>query len=443
MCGIVGVINGSNKIKTGLGRVFHEMLWADQLRGVDGAGVFWYNNKRDHYEVVKNADTSEVLDDKDFEKAKRDIELMPFMVGHNRSATRGSVSSENNHPFDEGNVVLVHNGTMNYIPKEYDNGTKVDSHAIAKMLHKASPSEFIKSSFGAYALVWFDKEARTLQLMRNKDRPLWLIQYEDFSLISSEAGLAVWIASRNGFAYKEPPLMLKEHHLYTFQQYDHTKPTIQDLSHMKSFNHGYCDEDYTETNYRPRRGNVVPFHQRVQHHSRGSSVSTDLVGRQDTTQEEFDKINVFAYWDRICNEHNRGKNVPSTPIVVERTTVTKSDNKASTPIKLKKGEKIKFSIDTAVMANDHVEIIGNLANVPVSAYSVRAHVNKALSDVSGSMNLWEGVISEIQVNAKDPSKVTVWVKKARETGESDPQLFLESQRSFHLVPKVEEQTEKK
>lgn len=396
MCGIIGVINGSDKIKSKLGSVFDDMLWADQIRGTDGAGVMWFDTRSDTYSVLKDEDISAVRDAQSYKTALSWIEKMPFFIGHNRSATRGSVSSENNHPFDEGNVVLVHNGTMTHIPKEYDDGTQVDSHAIAKMLHKASPQEFMKQSFGAFALVWFDKLSRQLNILRNSQRPLHLVHFKDFILISSEAMLAAWCAARNGHGYEKIE-EVKEHTLYQYSPYNITEPIITDLSALKSFPHenptsrrryheysqypnGYCDDDecggdlggwwdgtgaFRATGWqKPKESNVI------------------LLPHNETQMEKdrrnFNSLNPWTYFDSL---HRLPVNAPS---------------KVNGSLSFKKGDYINFEIDGGNEHGTFTHFIGKIKDRSIKEYCVRGNVAMTLDEVVETEANWVGKISEIR-----------------------------------------------
>lgn len=402
MCGIIGVINGSTKVKSKLGAIFDDMLWADQIRGTDGGGVFWFDSRDHKYDVVKNESLSEVFATQRYKTALNWIEKMPFMIGHNRAATRGSKSSENNHPFDEGNVVLVHNGTMSHIPKEFDDGTQVDSHAIAKMLHKASPEEFTKKSFGAYALVWFDKVTHKLNLLRNSQRPLHLVYFDDFALISSEAMLAAWCASRNGHGYKRIE-EVKEHQLYQFTPFNMNAPEITDLSALKTtlsyhtthhngfgrrndqLNYGLCgddDDDLYDYCLAPRRSsNVVPLIAPV---SKEAAIEQARLLHNAT--------NPWTYFDR---HHN---------IPVNASETTKPRNGL---ISFKKGDWINFRMTGGKEHGSFTHFVGEMPDVPGNTYVVRGNIQMSFDEVMDAAYLFVGQISDIKSKHQ---QVTLYVK---------------------------------
>lgn len=422
MCGIVGVINGSAKVKTRLGSIMNDMLWADQLRGQDGGGVFWYDNKIGKYDLVKDKNLNVVLNNNDFTHAKAWFEDMPFMVGHNRAATRGSVTSDNNHPFDEGNVVLVHNGTMTHIPKEFDDGTKVDSHAIAKMLHKASPQIFMKKSLGAYALVWFDKVSRNLNLLRNKERPLSLVYFEDFVLISSEPGLGVWAGSRYGFPVVKVE-DVKPLHLYEFSPFDKDNPIITDLSDIKC-EHFTTVKPYVQPNYAmacqdPAFANDVDaLFERAGDLSRQRRKEGTLVTElaewraksADAKAKLFETMNPWTFFEQFHG----------LPKFMDR-------KKVDTPkpaFAFKVGDKLSFEITTARTHEGFSSFSGSVPNTDPNTYQIRGNVPLSVDKVMASQTLWKGTISEI---LPKHGKITVWVKEVEGTSIAIPEEPAEKQ----------------
>lgn len=196
MCGIVGMIskNTSGFYQSDL-KVFKEMLWADQLRGVDGTGVFLVN-KEGKVEVAKDAvPASSFITHQMTNVDKGIIQEARIVIGHNRAATKGTKIKANTHPFTENKVTLVHNGTL-YTHKHLAD-VEVDSHAICHSMSSKGYVKTLKELWGAFALVWFNEQNKHLYLARNKERPLNIVETKDMFIISSEPGLATWILERN------------------------------------------------------------------------------------------------------------------------------------------------------------------------------------------------------------------------------------------------------
>lgn len=204
MCGIIGLIskldNGFSSVEE---TIFKELLIADQLRGEDSTGVFGVGNANKP-DIIKGAmHSSDFVNTKAYSSfATALYNRYKLVIGHNRKATKGNVVSANAHPFSEGKITLVHNGTIRNQAK-LNAEVEVDSHAICHALNDNDAVKALGLIDGAFALAWYDSEAKTLNLARNDERPLNLIEFENFWCISSEAALVFWIAGRNGLKAKE------------------------------------------------------------------------------------------------------------------------------------------------------------------------------------------------------------------------------------------------
>jgi len=107
----------------------------------------------------------------------------------------GATVSENAHPFIEGNICLVHNGTLQNHYK-LANRT-VDSNAIAAHIEEHGYKSLLKNIEGAYALIWYNAAEKTLYFTRNADRPLHLVETSDRVFLASESKMLDWILDRN------------------------------------------------------------------------------------------------------------------------------------------------------------------------------------------------------------------------------------------------------
>lgn len=197
MCGIVGVIAKSpSGFYSAQCDIFEQLLYADTVRGEDSTGVFGVT-KNGNISSLKSAQPGYDFIRTDEFRSWRGNMLQRYTVaiGHNRKATKGEIKGENAHPFQEGHIIGVHNGTTwGHNPSDK---YEVDSHAIfAQMAKSNNEIETLSSINGAFALVWYNKNDKTLNLCRNSMRPLWLINTSSHWYICSEHGLASWILSR-------------------------------------------------------------------------------------------------------------------------------------------------------------------------------------------------------------------------------------------------------
>lgn len=221
MCGLVACIT---KTKNGFNHsdltVFGEMLFADTLRGKDSTGVFGVNTLGNVH-IVKDAVTAEkFLDTEEYKALKSDLFKEGWaVVGHNRKATRGEINNTNSHPFwVDDKLVLVHNGSYNGDHKKLAD-TEVDSHAIA--IHLANNIEDYEKALqkvnAAYALMFYDVENRKLNIIRNKERPLYKVETNSAYFFASEWGILSWILTRNSETIIGKIEVVEENKLHTFQ----------------------------------------------------------------------------------------------------------------------------------------------------------------------------------------------------------------------------------
>jgi predicted glutamine amidotransferase len=172
MCGLVGV---AGEIDAKIIKIFNDMMVFNITRGRDSSGVASVSRLSDAFDVFKMTVHASVL--QEFKGYDRVVSTgRKVLIGHSRSATVGTVSVGNAHPFDFDKIVGAHNGTLPYnvksdLPNHLSFGT--DSEALFSSINDRGVVETIGSlTGGAYALSWFDKENNTINLLRNDERPL-------------------------------------------------------------------------------------------------------------------------------------------------------------------------------------------------------------------------------------------------------------------------------
>lgn len=201
MCGLVGVVSKAYNGFTNKERdVFNELLFIDTVRGDDSTGVMMVDNDG-NLSIAKEASSAEY-----FQRAPEYVELVQkaygkgsAMIGHNRKATRGVINDENAHPFVVDNrISLVHNGTL-YGDHKKIADVEVDSHAIAHLIHQHEDDveKAMQEIQGAYALIWYDVKNRSMNFLRNSQRPLYYVETHQSWFFASEAGMLAWMLARH------------------------------------------------------------------------------------------------------------------------------------------------------------------------------------------------------------------------------------------------------
>lgn len=218
MCGIVGGVNLPAKV----GQDFiTQALYVDALRGWDSTGLVAIRKGRAEY-YKRAIQAADFIRTRAFQRLVSG-EAEAF-IGHNRAATVGSVTDETAHPFVHGHIIGVHNGTLDWGWKQaFKDGDKfaVDSDALIYNISQEGVKKTVAKAEGAFAIVYYDMKARTLNIIRNKERPMYygLLNYkgDDRWIFGSEAGLLEWIGERCDS--NDPPKdiwELKEGHLLSF-----------------------------------------------------------------------------------------------------------------------------------------------------------------------------------------------------------------------------------
>ncbi len=169
MCGIVGILGN---IEPRHGNLFRDMWVVDALRGEDSSGLAFIN-ANNHVRVIKDVGVPyDLFYTKSFIKACKKKSIC--VIGHNRSATMGKVSQEMAHPFECGHIIGVHNGTLRAKWRLLDH-TKFasDSENIFHSIKEIGVADTWTTVDGAACLIWWDRERRTLNMLRNDERPMF------------------------------------------------------------------------------------------------------------------------------------------------------------------------------------------------------------------------------------------------------------------------------
>jgi predicted glutamine amidotransferase len=181
MCGLVGI---AGKLETKDEAMMKRLLVFDYFRGPDSTGLASIRNNGD-VKIAKGAVSPlDLFDTKKFQETNNGFPSIAF-IGHNRLATKGGVNNTNAHPFQYDHIVGAHNGTLdqsswNALEDAIGEKHSVDSMAVIHAIAKLGIEETVKLLQGAWALTWYDLNAKTVNFLRNKERPLWMAYSKKF-----------------------------------------------------------------------------------------------------------------------------------------------------------------------------------------------------------------------------------------------------------------------
>lgn len=262
MCGIVGLISRkSNGFYASDLDAFQNLLVFDTTRGLDSTGVFSVNRQHNINMMKIASHPFHLFACKEWEKFRSaSVASGRVLIGHNRHATRGAVVSDNAHPFHEGNIVMVHNGSLRGDYKKDHGEREVDSHALALAFSEKGAEEVIPTIDGAFALVWWDIDKNKLFAVRNDERPLNLVLTEDVLAIVSEPWMAYAALAKAGRKIVET-VPIPPGKLYEFDMNGNFKVTdikLRPETHVQMYSNTAWENP---TNPKPRVvGEIVNLH---------------------------------------------------------------------------------------------------------------------------------------------------------------------------------------
>lgn len=211
MCGLAGVV-GPHLSKEYV-EAFRHLLILSALRGIDSTGVAVVHGPVGDKTEPKDVDWKlmktvgnvyDLITHQKFNELVNKFDAR-CIIGHNRWATRGAHTRWNAHPFEFQELVGAHNGTIDgHLPDQQSFGT--DSECLYANIIRRGLKETIADTRGAWALTYYDAINMTLNLLRNKERPLWICAPKKSPALfwASEARMLEFALDRVGIEHFEP-----------------------------------------------------------------------------------------------------------------------------------------------------------------------------------------------------------------------------------------------
>ena len=207
-----GLTGGPNRAKA-----FTQGVIIDTLRGPHSTGLVYTDNDGSVEIYKKPIPGYDFVNMPKFASVLNDPEDHPFMIAHNRYATKGKVNTANAHPFQHKHITGVHNGSLwTWKPLSPEENFETDSEYIFHALANTDDvGEVIKKIDGAFALVWHDSRDNTMHICRNDEREFWLahVKGKQTVLGASEKEMLELMFARNNLDIEELYLVNNGHEL--------------------------------------------------------------------------------------------------------------------------------------------------------------------------------------------------------------------------------------
>lgn len=191
-------------------KMMRVLLVLDTLRGEHSTGLAAIARYTDPLIAKSVGPAHDLFDTAQYTRAM--ARQNKVFIGHNRYATTGKINRASAHPFEFGDIIGAHNGTLtNKGGLDGGHNFEVDSQALYNHISKHGVQDAVNKVGGAWALTWWDGADKTLNVLRNKERPLYLAPSKDDKTVfwASEHWMLI-VAANQAKVDIEDPWFLKE-----------------------------------------------------------------------------------------------------------------------------------------------------------------------------------------------------------------------------------------
>lgn len=301
MCGLVGVFGDmyANHVK-----YFKQALVADYFRGKHSTGITCVKMSGAVFNKKLALDPINFLDLKSVDD--NIVNTNTLMMGHNRHATLGGVNAANAHPFEHGNITLMHNGTLS---NKYALQTKykapifgTDSELVCWLINEHGVEAIIPELIGAFALTWHDASDGSFNFIRNDERPMAMALADDILMYASEGNMLQWLILRNNMDTKNFKMFNPKkgvHHKFSYK----TKVVSLETQEVEL----YVTPKYQAVEYKPYQ-----YHNTKQEKTGGGGSSArSEATRGDARFQQYSKEHggtikrgdtIFCYVDKVVKQ---------------------------------------------------------------------------------------------------------------------------------------------
>jgi predicted glutamine amidotransferase len=198
MCGIYGIIskNGTEINKDAL----YQMGLLSALRGTDSTGLCLIKKNGDARIIKTIGPVMNLYYEKGWKKFEEEFKDAVAVFGHCRYATVGDVDKKNAQPLVNGNLILLHNGTLPAVKTEKGES---DSTVFCKKIKEMGIKDAVKSTAGSMAIVTYDLNDKKVTFYRNYQRPLSYANTQNFIYVMSERSALEYLFTRNNIRFDD------------------------------------------------------------------------------------------------------------------------------------------------------------------------------------------------------------------------------------------------
>lgn len=200
MCGISSLFHNLKSKEHSLEKLMFNAMWTGAVRGHHSTGLIYQaEDEVDHYK--KAVPGYDFMHLPIVDEIYGNLHKTPYLICHNRAATRGEVKHSNAHPFHFDHITGVHNGTLSAYYDLTPNGVNhpVDSMHLYDAMSREGWATIAPEVRGSFNLLWHDANDDTIHLCKNTDRPYCFAKLKDKDVLigMSEKAHLKWLIGRH------------------------------------------------------------------------------------------------------------------------------------------------------------------------------------------------------------------------------------------------------